>query len=121
METTTSAPSSIPHVEPATPSLKPLELSFPLPRTPHTTLHIHLTFMATSSLVFLSTTTPGDSSGGQSGGASLRPMGSFVYAMPDVSFILRRLYCIIIMIIPLFAFSSSFLSATLQWREAGIL
>lgn len=96
---TTSAPSSVPHMEPATPSLKPLEFSFPLPRTPHTTLHIHLTFMATSTLAFLSTTRPGDLGGGQGGGASLRPMGSFVYAMPDVSSILRGLYCIIIVMI----------------------
>lgn len=73
----------IPHVEPATPSLHPLEISFPLPRTPHTTLHIHLTFLATSTMVFLSTTTPGDSGGGGSG-SMMKPMGSFVYAMPDV-------------------------------------
>lgn len=65
--------------EPASPSLKPIELSFPLPKTPHTTVHIHLTSMKTSTMVFLSTTTPGDS------GSTMKPMGSFVYAMPDVS------------------------------------
>ncbi|KAF3392312.1 hypothetical protein DPV78_010741 [Talaromyces pinophilus] len=61
----------------ANPSLKPIELSFPLPKTPHTTVHIHLTPMKTSTMVFLSTTTPGDS------GSTMKPMGSFVYAMPD--------------------------------------
>lgn len=65
--------------EPAIPSLKPIELSFPLPKTPHTSVHIHLTPMNTSTMVFLSTTTPGDS------GSTMKPMGSFVYAMPDVS------------------------------------
>jgi hypothetical protein len=38
-------------------------------------------------MVFLSTTTPGDSGGGESG--TLKPMGSFVYAMPDVGVLLR--------------------------------
>jgi hypothetical protein len=78
----------------AAPSFNPIiELSFPLPKIPHTTLHIHLTLKATSTLVFLSTTAPGDFSEGDMFGAGgrtaavLRPMGSFVYAMPDVSFI----------------------------------
>ncbi|OKL63858.1 hypothetical protein UA08_01115 [Talaromyces atroroseus] len=61
----------------ALPSLKPVEISFPLPKTPHTNVHIHLTFMATSTMVFLSTTTLGDS------GSTLKPMGSLIYAMPD--------------------------------------
>ncbi|KAK2762110.1 hypothetical protein FQN54_001117 [Arachnomyces sp. PD_36] len=60
-----------------TPSLKPLELSFPLPKTPHTTLHIHLTFLATSVMVFITTTSMGDS------GGTVKGMGSFVYAIPD--------------------------------------
>lgn len=81
METESPTP-TVPHVEPATPSLHPLEISFPLPKTPYTTLHIHLTFLATSTMVFLSTTTTGES-GGE--GGTLKPMGSFVYAMPDVS------------------------------------
>ncbi|KAL1979204.1 hypothetical protein VTN96DRAFT_6515 [Rasamsonia emersonii] len=79
METESPTP-TVPHVEPATPSLHPLEISFPLPKTPYTTLHIHLTFLATSTMVFLSTTTTGES-GGE--GGTLKPMGSFVYAMPD--------------------------------------
>ncbi|KAH8698898.1 hypothetical protein BGW36DRAFT_396540 [Talaromyces proteolyticus] len=66
-----------PLLESATPSMKPVEISFPLPRTPHTNVHIHLTLMAKSTMVFLSTTNTGDSS------STLKPMGSFVYAMPD--------------------------------------
>lgn len=65
------------NVERVEPSVKPMEISLPLPRVPHTTLHIHLTFLATSTMVFLATTTPGDGAG------TLKPMGSFVYAMPD--------------------------------------
>lgn len=57
--------------------LKPTELSFPLPKSPHVNLHIHLTCLATSTLIFLTTTSIGDSN-------VARPMGSFVYAMPDV-------------------------------------
>jgi len=70
------------NVERVEPSVKPMEISLPLPRVPHTTLHIHLTFLATSTMVFLATTTPGDGAG------TLKPMGSFVYAMPDVSSVL---------------------------------
>ena len=60
------------------PSAKLLELSFPLPKTPHVILHLHLTFLATSLIVFLTTTTIGDS------GSTTAPLGSFVYAMPGV-------------------------------------
>jgi hypothetical protein len=60
------------------PSFSPLELSFPLPKTPHTILHVHLTFLTTSTTVFLTTTTIGES------GTTNAPLGSFVYAMPDV-------------------------------------
>jgi len=59
------------------PSSKPLELSFPLPKAPHTILHAHLTFLTTSTTLFLTTTVAGES------GPTLAPMGSFVYAMPD--------------------------------------
>jgi hypothetical protein len=78
-----------PPYQPVPPSFKPLELSFPLPKYPHTTLHIHLTILATSTLLFLTTTSPGDSSNGGGGGGSAitKPMGSFVYAMPDVRFL----------------------------------
>ncbi|OJJ74261.1 hypothetical protein ASPBRDRAFT_39376 [Aspergillus brasiliensis CBS 101740] len=53
------------------------ELSLPLPYTPHTTAHIHLTRHQTCTTVFLTSSTPGDAAG------SIKPMGSFVYAMPD--------------------------------------
>lgn len=65
------------------------ELSLPLPYTPHTTAHIHLTRHQTCSTVFLTSSTPGDAAG------SIKPMGSFVYAMPDVSYLFLFLppYC----------------------------
>ncbi|KAL3482026.1 hypothetical protein BJX99DRAFT_253147 [Aspergillus californicus] len=61
----------------ATPSSRATELSFPLPKALHTTVHIHLTIQETCSMVFLATSTTGESTG------SLKPMGSFIYAMPD--------------------------------------
>ncbi|KAE8160712.1 hypothetical protein BDV40DRAFT_289917 [Aspergillus tamarii] len=66
-----------PQVENLAPHAKPQELSFPLPKALHTTAHIHLTLLGTCATVFLATSTPGDSAG------SVKPMGSFVYAMPD--------------------------------------
>ncbi|KAF3397862.1 hypothetical protein F1880_006055 [Penicillium rolfsii] len=74
--TTTAAP-TIPQTELVSPTLKPQELSFPLPKALHTTGHVHLTFLGHCVMAHLATSTPGDSSG------SLKPMGSFVYAMPD--------------------------------------
>jgi hypothetical protein len=76
---TTTAPPTIPQTELVSPTLKPQELSFPLPKALHTTGHVHLTFLGHCVMVHLATSTPGDSSG------SFKPMGSFVYAMPDVS------------------------------------
>ena len=61
------------------PTVKPLELSFPLPKNPHTILQAHLTFFETSTMLFLTTSTIGESS------STLAPLGSFVYAMPNVS------------------------------------
>jgi len=58
-----------------TPS-KPLELAFTLPSNPHTKLHIQLTVHATTVLLFVTTTTPENSS-------QATPLGSFVYALPD--------------------------------------
>jgi hypothetical protein len=75
----TEMPSTLPQAELTPPSVKPRELSFTLPRALHTTAHAHLTFMNHCATVFLATSTPGDS------GGSIKPMGSFVYAMPDVS------------------------------------
>lgn len=76
---TTAAPPTLPQTELVYPSLKPLELSFPLPKALHTTAHVHLTFLDHCVMAFLTTSTPGDSAG------SVKPLGSFVYAMPDVS------------------------------------
>lgn len=80
---TTQAPEQSPMD--STQQLKPQEISFPLPKALHTTAHVHLTFLETCAMVFLSTTTPGDSAG------SVASMGSFVYAMPDVSVCLTDL------------------------------
>ncbi|KAJ6078464.1 hypothetical protein N7467_008217 [Penicillium canescens] len=73
----TDMPPAIPQAELTPPSVKPQELSFTLPRALHTTAHVHLNFMNHCATVFLATSTPGDS------GGSIKPMGSFVYAMPD--------------------------------------
>lgn len=76
---TTATPPTIPQTELVSPTLKPQELSFPLPKALHTTGHVHLNFLRHCVMVHLATSTPGDSAG------SFKPMGSFVYAMPDVS------------------------------------
>ncbi|RAL16721.1 proteasome assembly chaperone 4 family protein [Aspergillus homomorphus CBS 101889] len=60
------------------PRLHPQEISFPLPQALHTTAHIHLTRLETCAMVFLATSTPGDSAG------TVKPMGSLIYAMPDL-------------------------------------
>jgi hypothetical protein len=58
---------------------KSLELSFPLPHAPQTSTHLHLTNHRTSLLVFL-TTSSADAA------VAAAALGSFVYAMPNVSF-----------------------------------
>lgn len=58
-------------------SLHPQQLSVPLPLTPHTTLHMQITPLETSTMVFLTTTDQPSSS-------SLSALGSFVYSMPNV-------------------------------------
>ncbi|KAJ5764905.1 hypothetical protein N7520_004464 [Penicillium odoratum] len=73
----TTAQSVAPHSESASPNLQPQEISFPLPKALHTTAHVHLTFLGNCTTLFLTTSTPGDSAG------SYKPLGSFVYAMPD--------------------------------------
>jgi len=60
------------------PSHEPIEVAFPLPKAPHTNVHLQLTDNGPSLLLFLTTTTP-DS-------PSVTTMGSFVFAMPNVSF-----------------------------------
>ncbi|KAL6238918.1 hypothetical protein BDW75DRAFT_236869 [Aspergillus navahoensis] len=67
-------------VQAAAPTRSPqasTELSFPLPKALHTTAHIHLTLLDTCVIVFLAASTAGESAG------STKPMGSFIYAMPD--------------------------------------
>jgi hypothetical protein len=76
----TTAEPVAPQTELVSPAYRPQEISFPLPKALHTTAHVHLTILETCITVFLATTTPGES------GGSLKPMGSFIYAMPDVSF-----------------------------------
>ncbi|KAF1947522.1 hypothetical protein EJ02DRAFT_417698 [Clathrospora elynae] len=53
----------------------PIEVSFPLPRAPHTNIHLQLTNNGPTLLLFL-TTASADS-------ASSAALGSFVYAMPN--------------------------------------
>ncbi|KKZ64919.1 hypothetical protein EMCG_09153 [[Emmonsia] crescens] len=59
------------------PAIAPIQLSFLAPKSLYTTVHVHLTFFATSTLLFLTTCSMGESS------TSSKPLGSFVYAMPD--------------------------------------
>lgn len=66
------------------PSTVPIELSFPLPRAPETKVHLSLTINTTSLLLFLTTVYGGE----QSASAAL---GSFVYALPDVSLTCHQL------------------------------
>ncbi|KGO70301.1 hypothetical protein PITC_097000 [Penicillium italicum] len=73
----TEVPPAVPLAELATPSVKPQEISFTLPKAFHTTAHVHLNFLDHCVMVFLATSSPSDS------GGSIKPMGSFVYAMPD--------------------------------------
>nr|ADI24966.1 unknown [Penicillium aethiopicum] len=73
----TEVPLAVPSAALATPSIKPQEISFTLPKALHTTAHVHLNFLGHCAMVFLATSSPGDS------GGSVKPMGSFVYAMPD--------------------------------------
>ncbi|KAI5208842.1 hypothetical protein E4T42_03359 [Aureobasidium subglaciale] len=56
---------------------EPIQFSIPLPNAPGCRIHAHLTILATSILLFCTSTTAEYSS-------SARPsLGSFVYAMPD--------------------------------------
>ncbi|KAF2229711.1 hypothetical protein EV356DRAFT_455308 [Viridothelium virens] len=58
-------------------STKPIQLSFPLPHSQGTRIHVHLTVREKSLVLFLTT-----ASGEQASSASL---GSFVYALPNVN------------------------------------
>lgn len=55
-----------------------LQLSFPLPRSLDTRIYVHLTVQAKSIMIFLTTATSDEM-------GTPPPMGSFVYALPDVS------------------------------------
>lgn len=59
-------------------NVSPVEISFPLPMAPHAILHGHLTFLDGCAVVHLTTSELDES------GSSVAPLGSFVYAMPDV-------------------------------------
>ncbi|KAI9783139.1 MAG: hypothetical protein M1816_001590 [Peltula sp. TS41687] len=75
--------SSTPPTEPPeptmTPSFQPLELSFALPRSAETQIHLHVSNLSRRTLLLFLTTTP---VGGRSS-TSAAPLGSFVYALPD--------------------------------------
>lgn len=59
---------------------KPIELAIPLPNAPQTKIYIRLTISATSILVLLTTVFGGEN--------AIKPaLGSFVYALPDVSIV----------------------------------
>ncbi|OJJ50076.1 hypothetical protein ASPZODRAFT_128686 [Penicilliopsis zonata CBS 506.65] len=60
------------------------EISFSLPKTPYTTAHAQVTVFPKCALVFLATTAPGDT--------AVKPMGSFVYSMPDKNFSSTTMY-----------------------------
>lgn len=62
-----------------TPSFSPVNISFAVPRHPHLNLQVHLTFLENCSMIHLTTSTIGE------GASTHAPLGSFVYAMPDVS------------------------------------
>ncbi|ESZ97620.1 hypothetical protein SBOR_2021 [Sclerotinia borealis F-4128] len=54
----------------------PIQISFPLPKAPETSIHLHLTISQVSLLLFLTTALNGDTS-------TAPPLGSFVYALPN--------------------------------------
>jgi hypothetical protein len=59
-------------------SESPIELSFTLPQSPQVRIHLHLTILQTSLVLFLTTTSAEYAT-------SSSPLGSFVYAMPNVT------------------------------------
>lgn len=70
---------------PLAPSVTPIQLSFALPKAPQTKVHLHLTIRAKSLLLFLTTVADGNTSATAS-------LGSFVYALPDVSPLIFQVY-----------------------------
>jgi hypothetical protein len=63
-----------------------IELALDLPHSPGTRINLHLTVLAKSVLLFLTSTSP-------DAGQQAAAMGSFVYAMPDVSAESRSASC----------------------------
>lgn len=61
------------------PSVHSKYIALPLPLSPHTTLHIRMTRLETANMVFLTTTD-------YSAPSTTSALGSFVYAMPNVSY-----------------------------------
>ncbi|KAL9006310.1 MAG: hypothetical protein Q9188_000909 [Gyalolechia gomerana] len=76
MDTSQSTTQASPNEPAPSPTLHPKPLAIPLPFSPNTTLHIQITRLETSSLIFLTSTDPSTSS-------SLSALGSFVYAVPN--------------------------------------
>ncbi|KAK7526330.1 uncharacterized protein IWZ02DRAFT_417072 [Phyllosticta citriasiana] len=64
---------------PGVAAIKPIQLSFPLPRASNTRINMHLTIQSTALLLFVTTTSPEHDAG------ATAPMGSFVYAMPSTT------------------------------------
>ncbi|MCJ1308532.1 hypothetical protein MMC25_002185 [Agyrium rufum] len=77
-------------MSPSGPSASPIHIPIPLPLTPHTTLHISLTPLRTSNILYLTTTSPTSplttttTSSTTGHPIALSPLGSFVYAMPNL-------------------------------------
>ena len=71
---------------PASSMTEPIQFSMALPNAPGSRIHTHLTILATSILLFCTSTTAEFSS------APVPSLGSFVYAMPDVR-IIHISYC----------------------------
>jgi len=61
------------------PSIHSKYIALPLPLSPHTTLHIRITRLETSNMIFLTITD-------YSASSTTSALGSFVYAMPNVSY-----------------------------------
>lgn len=78
--------SPAPPARPISPSIHPQQRSIPLPLTPHTTLHMQITSLEISTMIFLTTTDPSNSS-------SLSALGSFVYSMPNVCLTYSQANC----------------------------
>ena len=105
------------------PSVQVIELSFPLPKAPETKIHLRLTIGTISLLLFLTTVYGVDA-------PTAAPLGSFVYALPDVSLYFHLLSVISVFMdahncrgtilarpfLPLSTHTSPLSSSPLAWR-----